>query len=400
MIDFNSIVSERNAQLLDELIVPTFIMAAGYAPFLSENDFAKKFAAPKHEEWENNPFPKNIFHFLKSKRETDLLETQRLLSENGTEGNDKDAIFDALAAFEIDYIDAETFKEASRKLLAVSLRSNNPTVRAAALRVASQCYKDIKQQLTWRFNWFFSKNRMLSPECRAILAFIRDDYFNRPNMIITEEINRSLEEVSVETKATERSQRKAFTRHTLLIHGTHFPALPEPEWHIVGSDFYNYLKPLHHPLFSGGYFEWEGNLSRRSRNIAAGYMTTWVEQKKIYNLNLICHSHGGNVAFLFSQKANLKSKTDKLICLSTPFDHRVWKNEKCYKELYVIYCPYDFVVFAQGIRGDFSPLPFPGLQFEPIRLNEYFSHTASRDLKIWNKYGIAQAVGLATPPSP
>src|SRR2546430_8122363 len=87
---------------------------------------------------------------------------------------------------------------------------------------------------------------------------------------------------------------------TMLIHGTWAQNSP---WWQPGGDFHTYiLQSVRPDLYSKpDRFGWSGGYSDAARTLAATDLVSWVQNHNEQGLDLITHSHGGNVAFLATQ---------------------------------------------------------------------------------------------------
>ena len=108
---------------------------------------------------------------------------------------------------------------------------------------------------------------------------------------------------------------------TILIHGTW---ARKKQWWRQGGDFWRYLRgdpkqgvrgiapdlyDYIHP------FSWSGDNKHNSRVVAADELIKWCKINSTNSLQIIAHSHGGNVAMMAAQKG---LRIDRLILLGTP----------------------------------------------------------------------------------
>ncbi|MDR5756474.1 alpha/beta hydrolase [Caballeronia sp. LZ035] len=107
--------------------------------------------------------------------------------------------------------------------------------------------------------------------------------------------------------------RQAGGRIALIVHGTW--AAKEVWWR-PGGRFWNYVKEHWAHLYDGpSPFIWSGDNAHRARVTAAHDLTEWVARSTSSSVDIIAHSHGGNVC-LAAARAGLK--INRLILLGTP----------------------------------------------------------------------------------
>ena len=100
---------------------------------------------------------------------------------------------------------------------------------------------------------------------------------------------------------------------TLVIHGAF--AAGDSWWRPTGS-FGRYIGEITGNLYQGSdFFRWSGGGFHPARERAARDLVAWVRQHPAQELDIITHSHGGNIVFL-ATKMGLKVR--KLISLATP----------------------------------------------------------------------------------
>lgn len=108
--------------------------------------------------------------------------------------------------------------------------------------------------------------------------------------------------------------------HYLIIHGTWTSNF---SWHMPGGDFYDALSKATHPTHVS-FFLWSGKNSPKARQEAAKKLVEFLDDHMPYyfELNLVCHSHGSNVANMASQimaeDPKLHGRIKRLFSLGTP----------------------------------------------------------------------------------
>ena len=100
---------------------------------------------------------------------------------------------------------------------------------------------------------------------------------------------------------------------TIIVHGTR--AATETWWR-QGSPFWNYIDGIVGNVYAGpDPFSWSGAYKHAARLQAAQELLSWVHAHPATNLQIIAHSHGGNVCLVASR---LGLNIRKLINLGTP----------------------------------------------------------------------------------
>ena len=143
----------------------------------------------------------------------------------------------------------------------------------------------------------------------------------------------------------------------ILIHGT-FGS--QGAWYQKDGEFYESLK-------KGAYnkgklkkicaYTWSGRLKPAERFNAALDFLDFLTNNTVPTdtINIIAHSHGGNVAIMASQlfkKYNMQHKINSLYCLATPVNNKIF-----YPDMDVIKTVYNFFSygdFVQPVMGLFS----------------------------------------------
>lgn len=100
---------------------------------------------------------------------------------------------------------------------------------------------------------------------------------------------------------------------TIIIHGTH--AATSTWWH-PGSSFWSHVNNITGDVYGGSdAFSWSGANRHGDREQAATDLINWVTSHPAQSLDVIAHSHGGNVGFLATR---LGLKVHRFITLGTP----------------------------------------------------------------------------------
>lgn len=100
---------------------------------------------------------------------------------------------------------------------------------------------------------------------------------------------------------------------TIIIHGTWAAT---SDWWRQGGNFWNYVNGITGNVYGGSdAFSWSGANRHEERVKAAHDLMGWINLHPCTNLDVITHSHGGNVCFLATR---LGLKIRKLITLGMP----------------------------------------------------------------------------------
>jgi hypothetical protein len=181
---------------------------------------------------------------------------------------------------------------------------------------------------------------------------------------------------------------------TVIVHGTWAASSP---WWQPGGDFFKYLTgilpplartspfpPVPHwdaPYGAPDYFGWSGGYSDAARAQAAQELSQWVTGHSAAGLDLVTHSHGGNVAFLATQ-SGMQAK--EIVALSCPVHFPKYApNFGNVKKIVSVRVHMDLVILAD--RG--------GQRFHDPRIQEnvlprWFDHFASHDPNVWTQYSV------------
>jgi hypothetical protein len=170
---------------------------------------------------------------------------------------------------------------------------------------------------------------------------------------------------------------------TMLIHGTWAANSP---WWQPGGDFHAYiLQQVRPDLYAQpDRFGWSGGYSDAARTIAAQDLIQWVNEHNDQGLDLITHSHGGNVSMQATQM-NPGLTIGELILLSCPVHIPKYQPNFAMvtKKTVSIRVHLDLVILADRGGQKFT-LPQITENVLPI----WFDHSATHEPEIWQKYNV------------
>jgi len=180
---------------------------------------------------------------------------------------------------------------------------------------------------------------------------------------------------------------------TLIVHGTF---ARRQRWWQPAGDFHDYLtgvlpglpRPWSPPYAAKDRFDWSGGYRNGDdkRSAGADELVKWVNQHAAQGLDLITHSHGGNVAMLANHRG---LKIGELVLLSCPV--HVGKYVPNFRQpnqvgkVVSFHVHLDLVILAD--RG--------GQRFHDTRIEEnvlsgwFLFHSDSHSPKIWNDQALA-----------
>ncbi len=100
----------------------------------------------------------------------------------------------------------------------------------------------------------------------------------------------------------------------MIVHGTW--ATKETWWRPNVGSFWKYVYKFWPHLYAGSSpFAWSGKNSHAARIVAAQQLVTWAQARGASTLDIIAHSHGGNVCLL---AAKFGLRINRLILIGTP----------------------------------------------------------------------------------
>jgi len=139
------------------------------------------------------------------------------------------------------------------------------------------------------------------------------------------------------------SQGSQVNKMTIIIHGTWAAT---SEWWQKGGNFWEYVNGITGDVYAGDTpFSWSGANKHEDRVKGAHELMEWVSKNPTAELDIITHSHGGNVSLLASQ---LGLKINKLILLGTPIRLEYLPNLNNVKVLHNIFSTGDSVQTPAG----------------------------------------------------
>src|SRR5258708_3950320 len=102
----------------------------------------------------------------------------------------------------------------------------------------------------------------------------------------------------------------------MLIHGTNFPPF-RPLWSVPGQGpLFQHISTFRGDLYwNSDYYRWEGGYSAYAREVAAMNLSDWIARRGLNGIDVVTHSHGGNVLMLSTHSGN---KFGKVLLMSCP----------------------------------------------------------------------------------
>ncbi|MCF6148938.1 MAG: hypothetical protein E3K37_09785 [Candidatus Kuenenia sp.] len=130
---------------------------------------------------------------------------------------------------------------------------------------------------------------------------------------------------------------------TMIIHGTWAAT---STWWQEGGNFWNYINGITGNVYGGkDVFSWSGANKHKDRIKAAHHLIDWINTHPCTHLDIIAHSHGGNVC-LFATRLGLKIR--KLITLGTPVRLEYLPDLRNIEILYNVFSTRDLVQTPAG----------------------------------------------------
>jgi hypothetical protein len=173
----------------------------------------------------------------------------------------------------------------------------------------------------------------------------------------------------------------------ILIHGTNFPP-HRPVWSVpVTGPLFQHISSLRADLYcAADYPRWEGGYSDYAREVAALNIDDWIQRRGLNGVDVVSHSHGGNVLM----GASTHSTTfGRVVFLSCPVR---WNQYQLHaarrKKVDSVRVRFDKVILA-----DRASQTFPiGSGITDTFLPIWFDHGATTDPANWKKHNIDRFV--------
>ena len=160
----------------------------------------------------------------------------------------------------------------------------------------------------------------------------------------------------------------------MIVHGTLARSFT---WWQPQGNFHSYLRELRPDLYSEiDRFDWSGGYSDDARDLGAHDLMRWVQSRKEQGLDVIAHSHGGNIAMLASTKG---LQIGKLLLLSCPVHFPKYRPDMTrVRKIISVRVRLDLVILAD--RG--------GQKFQLSEIEEnvlpiWFDHSATHNPGVW-----------------
>lgn len=172
----------------------------------------------------------------------------------------------------------------------------------------------------------------------------------------------------------------------LIVHGSRFAwAGEKPEkWWRPGGDFHNYIKDNFLPnLYSrSDHFFWSGGWNDIAREMAANDLSFWVQNRNFQGLDILAHSHGGNVVLRATQ---LGLEIDRLTLMSCPVHWSHYQpNFSNVKAVTSYQINLDLVILADRGRHRFDHSKIED-KFLPVW---FWQHSDTHKPHIWEQNGL------------
>jgi pimeloyl-ACP methyl ester carboxylesterase len=182
-------------------------------------------------------------------------------------------------------------------------------------------------------------------------------------------------------EARRRRSRLRRSRTALLVHGTW--ARTQPWWQPPSGDFWSYYHAQVDPTLYGAAdrFEWSGGYSDAARALAGSDLHAWVDAHTLDGLDLIGHSHGGNVIMLANHAG---THVGRMILLSCPVRWPKYTPDFTrVGRVISIRVHLDLVILVDG----------GGQRFNDSRIEEHvlplwFDHFATHDPATWQQFNV------------
>lgn len=167
----------------------------------------------------------------------------------------------------------------------------------------------------------------------------------------------------------------------ILVHGTW---AQNQKWWQPGGDFHEYFKAqVGGDLYSASdKFSWSGGYSDAARLDGATRLLHWAADHQLSSLELIAHSHGGNVAMLATQGG---LDLGELFLLSCPVHiPKYLPSLPPGRKIVSIHVHMDLVILADRGGQKFN---VPGISEHVLPI--WFDHFATHDPNVWEDNNVA-----------
>lgn len=163
------------------------------------------------------------------------------------------------------------------------------------------------------------------------------------------------------------------------------------EWWYPNGDFHHYVALNYRSdLYGEGQeFAWSGAYSEKQRNMGGERFKRWVLKAGNFGLRTVfAHSYGAEIV---ARAVNAGCRIDEAVFLSAPIHHHHRQMLQSVRRVIDVRLKFDIVLLAAG-AGQCLPHATNVSEFK-IDQN-FWSHGATHNPKVWDHYGIASAVGL------
>jgi len=169
----------------------------------------------------------------------------------------------------------------------------------------------------------------------------------------------------------------------IFVHGTRLLRLST--WWQHGSAFHQYfVDHVRSDVYTApDPFFWDAGYSDASRAVGAVDLLGWARDKGLTTLDIVAHSHGGNLAMLATQGG---LDLEELVLLSCPVRIPQYLPQfKRVRKIVSVRVHMDIMVLADR-AGQIFNLP----QIEEHVLPIWFKHSATHEPDVWKEFNIGQ----------
>jgi hypothetical protein len=172
----------------------------------------------------------------------------------------------------------------------------------------------------------------------------------------------------------------------MLIHGT--VLWGEPIWSVPGKGrLFNYIQTLRPDVYGASdYFAWEGSYTfgGYGREIAAKNLVQWVQSRQLMDIDVVTHSHGGNVLLLATA---LGCRFRDVLLLSCPVRKGYKLDRRMVRSARSVRVRFDLILVADLARQRFQPRS--GI-IENVLPIWYVSHSTTIKPATWQSQNIGK----------